>query len=212
MSKPLPASGWCSDELAPPDAAGWDLLVVGGGTAGLVAAKTAAGFGARVLLVEEDRTGGECLWTGCVPSKALLTAAHAAADARAASRYGVDVTGVAVDFPRVMAHVRAAIATIEPTDSPAALRAAGVRVAQGRVCFTGQDRAWVGGTTVAFRQALLAAGATPSMLPIPGLVDADPRTSETIWTRTVLPYAVGPGMGGASVASSGRPSPGSVRR
>jgi len=69
-----------------------------GWTAGLVAAKTAAGFGASVLLVEADRAGGESLWTGCVPSKALLTAAHAAADARAASHYGVTVTGVAVDF------------------------------------------------------------------------------------------------------------------
>jgi len=187
MSNRLPAPGWCSDELTPPDAAGWDLLVVGGGTAGLVAAKTAAGFGASVLLVEEERTGGDCLWTGCVPSKALLAAAHAAADARGASRYGVTVTGVAVDFPRVMAHVRAAITTIEPTDSPAALRDAGVRVAQGRVCFTGRDRAEVGGTTVAFRQTILATGATPSMPPIPGLIDADPWTSETIWARTVLP-------------------------
>ena len=122
---PDPAD-WESDDMAPPDGAAWDLLVVGGGTAGLVAAKTAAGFGASVLLVERDRIGGDCLWTGCVPSKALLSAAHAAHDARSATRYGVRVGGVTVDFPAVMAGVRAAIATIEPTDSPEAMRAAGV--------------------------------------------------------------------------------------
>ena len=82
------------------DATRWDLIVLGGGTAGLVGAHTAAGFGARVLLVERERTGGECLWTGCVPSKALLAAAHAAADARAAARLGVSVDGVRVDFAR----------------------------------------------------------------------------------------------------------------
>ena len=87
----------------------WDLLVLGGGTAGIVAAKTAARFGARVLLVERDRTGGDCLWTGCVPSKALLAAAESAAGARRAERFGVLVDGIRVDFPRVMQHVHAAI-------------------------------------------------------------------------------------------------------
>ncbi len=80
------------------DAERWDLLVVGGGTAGLVGAKTAAALGARVLLVERDRLGGDCLWTGCVPSKSLLAAASAAADARGAARLGVEVSGVRVDF------------------------------------------------------------------------------------------------------------------
>jgi len=72
-------------DLAPPDAQAWDLLVIGGGTAG-IGAKTAAGLGARMLLVERARTGGDCLWTGCVPNKALLAAAHAAADTRGAAR------------------------------------------------------------------------------------------------------------------------------
>ena len=77
-----------SDPLAPPQgAAAWDLLVVGGGTAGLIGAQTAAALGATVLLVERARTGGDCLWTGCVPSKSLLAAAHAAADARAAATW-----------------------------------------------------------------------------------------------------------------------------
>jgi len=187
MSARPAGSVWDSDELAPPGSAVWDLLVIGGGTAGIVAAKTAAGFGASVLLVERRRTGGDCLWTGCVPSKALLTAAHAAADARAASRYGVDVAGVEVDFTRVMTYVRQAITTVQPTDSPAALREAGVHVAQGVARLTGPRTAQVGTDLVGFAQALLATGAAPAVPPIPGLADASPWTSETIWSLPARP-------------------------
>ena len=165
----------------------WDLLIIGGGTAGIVAAKTAAGFGASALLVERDRTGGDCLWTGCVPSKALLAAAHAAADARAAARLGVHVDSVRVDFAEVMAHVRGAITAIEPADAPAALRAEGVRVVHGTARLGGPDTAVVDGTTITFRQALLATGSTPVMLPIPGLADCRPLTSDTVWELTALP-------------------------
>lgn len=163
----------------------WDLLVVGGGTAGLVGARTAAMLGASVLLVERDRTGGDCLWTGCVPSKALLAAAAAAADARAAARLGVHVDGVRVDFAAVMAHVRAAIAAIEPVDSPAALRAAGITVRPGAVRFTGSDSAEIRGVhdtaSVRFRQALVATGSDPAVPPIPGLAESGPLTSDTVW-------------------------------
>ncbi len=194
--------GWRSDDLTPPDGKAWDLLVIGGGTAGIVAAKTAAGFGASVLLVERERTGGDCLWTGCVPSKALLAAAHAVADARRAARYGVHVDGVRVDFAEVMAHVRRSIEAIEPDDSPATLRAAGVRVARGEVRLTGPDTSTVvggrhrsaDGTTphavtsqVLFRQALLATGSAPALPPIAGLAAADPLTSDTVWDLADLP-------------------------
>ena len=77
------SADWPLDDIRPPDGRAWDLLVVGGGTAGIVAARTAAGFGASVLLVERARTGGDCLWTGCVPSKSLIAAAAAAHAARA---------------------------------------------------------------------------------------------------------------------------------
>jgi pyruvate/2-oxoglutarate dehydrogenase complex dihydrolipoamide dehydrogenase (E3) component len=180
-------TAWPSDELSPPAGNPWDLLVIGGGTAGLVAAKTAAGFGAGVLLIERDRTGGDCLWTGCVPSKALLAAAHAVADARSAARYGIRATDLTVDFAQVMAHVRTAIATIEPTDSPAALRAAGVHVAHGAVRLNGPDTAEADGRPVRFRQALLASGSAPVLPPIPGLTAADPLTSDTVWSLTELP-------------------------
>jgi pyruvate/2-oxoglutarate dehydrogenase complex dihydrolipoamide dehydrogenase (E3) component len=165
----------------------WDLLVIGGGTAGIVGAKTASGFGARVLLVEAERTGGDCLWTGCVPSKSLLAAAAAAADARSAGRLGVDVGNVHVDFARVMAHVHSAIATIEPVDSPAALQDAGVEVLSGTARLTGPDTADVDGRPMRFRQALLATGAAPAVPPIPGLDAGSVLTSENIWDLDELP-------------------------
>lgn len=174
-------------DVTPPDGQAWDLLIIGGGTAGIVAAKTAAGLGASVLLVERDRTGGDCLWNGCVPSKALLSAAHAAADAHAAARLGVHVDGVRIDFSQVMEHVRRAITTIEPEDSPAALRAAGAHVVHGTGSMSGLDAATVDGTTVRFRQALLATGSAPSMPDIPGLAAARPLTSDTVWQLTQLP-------------------------
>lgn len=165
----------------------WDLLVVGGGTAGIVSAKTAAGFGARVLLVERDRTGGDCLWTGCVPSKALLASASLAAHTRAGARLGVDVEGLSVDFTKVMGHVHAAVRTIEPVDSPAALKAAGVHVESGDLAFTGPHSATVDGRTVEFAQAIICTGSSPVIPSIPGLADAAPLTSDSVWDLEALP-------------------------
>lgn len=181
------SSTWSSDDPAPPDGRAWDLLVVGGGTAGLVAAKTAAGFGASVLMIEGDRIGGDCLWTGCVPSKALLSAAHLAHDAGAALAQGVDVGGVSVDFGAVMTQVRAALSTIAPNDSPEAMRAAGVRVVHGAARFTSPTSAVVDGHRIPFRQALVATGSAPSMPATPGLAQAGPLTNESVFDLTELP-------------------------
>ena len=104
----------------------YDLVVLGGGTAGLVAALGAAGLGARVALVERARPGGDCLWTGCVPSKSLMAAADAAHRLGAAGRLGLVAAPAHVDFAAVMSHVHGAIAAIEPHDSAERLTAAGV--------------------------------------------------------------------------------------
>lgn len=165
----------------------WDLLVVGGGTAGIVGAKTAARLGARVVLVERDRPGGDCLWTGCVPSKSLIAAASAAAQARRADCLGVTAGDVSVDFPRVMQHVHDAIATIAPVDSPEALREAGVTVLQGEARFTSPRTVQVAERTLRFHHALLATGAAPTVPPVPGLDEAQPWTSDSIWDITDLP-------------------------
>lgn len=157
-----------------------DLLVIGGGTAGIVGAKTAARLGARTVLVEEHRTGGDCLWTGCVPSKTLLAAASEAAAAR-------DDAGSEPDFSQVRARISAAIQRIEPEDSPEALESAGVTVLNGTARFTGPGEAEVSGEKIRFRQALIVAGSSPAMPAIPGLEHVGFLTSETIWDLQELP-------------------------
>lgn len=180
-----------SDTVTPPDGRAWDLLVVGGGTAGILAAKTAADLGASVLLVERDRTGGDCLWTGCVPSKAMLAAAHAASDAKTAHQYGVHAQ-VRVDFDQVRRHVNATIHAIEPEDSPATLRASGVRVAFGQARFLGSDTLLIdspdlGAAQARFRHAILATGSAPTLPPVDGLDAATVVTSDTVWDLRELP-------------------------
>ncbi len=174
-------------QLTTPSGDPWDLLVIGGGTAGIVAAGTAARFGARVLLVERARTGGDCLWTGCVPSKALLAAAGAAHRARTAARLGVDTGSVTVDFAQVMAHVHETVASIAPVDSVASLQVRGVSVATAEAVLTGPGTALVGDRPVTFTQALLATGAHPTVPDLPGLDRVDHLTSDTVWDLTELP-------------------------
>lgn len=157
-----------------------DLLVIGGGTAGIIGAKTAAQLGARVVLVERSRTGGDCLWTGCVPSKTLLSAAASAVDARGG-------TGDPVVFAEVRERIAAVIRTIEPDDSPESLEEVGVKVREGVARFTGQGRAEIDGETVYFRQALIATGSEPALPPIKGLDEACVVTSETVWDLSELP-------------------------
>lgn len=180
-------------------AAGYDLVVVGGGTAGIVGAKTAARLGSRVLLVERDRTGGDCLWTGCVPSKAILASASVAAAARSAHQFGIEVGPVGVDFAAVMGHVRASIATVAPHDSPAALEAEGVEVVRGTAVLTGPGTVTINGAApVSSRQVLLATGAGPAVPPITGLAQAPFLTSDTVWDLTEAPTSLVV-LGGGSV-------------
>ncbi len=196
MSTTRPAAP-ASSSTAPLSAFGsadnpWDLVVIGGGTAGLVGAKTAARFGANVLLVERERTGGDCLWTGCVPSKALIAAAQAAATARNAARLGVGVDNVTVDFGQVMDHVHGAIAHIAPVDSVESIEETGATVRKGSAKFTGPETLEItdrkGATDVQhFAQALIATGAAPALPPIPGLAQTDALTSNTVWDLEELP-------------------------
>ena len=170
-----------------------DLLVVGGGTAGLVAAKTAARFGANTLLVEAHRLGGDCLWTGCVPSKSLIAAAETAARAHDGQRLGVHVDGVRIDFAAVMRHVHAAMHTIEPADSAEAVEAAGARVIMGRARFTGPRTAVISPAdagpprTVRFRQAIIATGSAPEIMSLPGIEQLAVLTSDDVWDLTEQP-------------------------
>lgn len=159
----------------------YDLVVLGGGSAGLTGARLAARLGARVLLAERDRLGGDCLWTGCVPSKALLHAAAQIQAAREVGRYGLEPAGGPADLALAMAAVKRAIGTIEPHDSPQALAADGVEVALAEARFTGPRTVRVGGREVRFRYALIATGSHPALPPVPGLAEAAPLTSDTVW-------------------------------
>ena len=158
----------------------YDLVVIGGGTGGLVSAQIAAGLGARVLLAERERTGGDCLWTGCVPSKALLAAAARAQDMRRAADVGLTAVEPEVDLAAVMAWVRASQATIAPVDSPERLRATGVEVVHGHARFTGGARIEIDGRVVRFRRAIVATGSRPHAAP-------GARTTDDIWDVEQLP-------------------------
>jgi pyruvate/2-oxoglutarate dehydrogenase complex dihydrolipoamide dehydrogenase (E3) component/uncharacterized membrane protein YdjX (TVP38/TMEM64 family) len=169
-----------------------NVVVIGGGSAGLVAAYLAAALKASVTLVERERMGGDCLYTGCVPSKALIRAAAAAAEVRRASTFGVQAAPPAVDFPAVMARVREVITAIEPHDSVARYTALGVECVRGHgrlvspwaVEITDADGAT---RTLTTRAIVIASGARPILPPIPGLAEAGALTSATVWSLDRLP-------------------------
>jgi pyruvate/2-oxoglutarate dehydrogenase complex dihydrolipoamide dehydrogenase (E3) component len=184
-----------------------DLCVIGAGSAGLSAAALAAAFGVPCVLVERARMGGECLNVGCVPSKALLAAAHAAQSAREAGRFGIEAGPVSVDFPRVMAHVREVISSIAPTDSAARYTAMGVRVLRGEAAFTGPRAVAVGETTVKARRFIIASGSRPMVPDIPGLSGVSFLTNETVFDLDVLPahlLVLGAGPVGLELAQAFR--------
>jgi pyruvate/2-oxoglutarate dehydrogenase complex dihydrolipoamide dehydrogenase (E3) component len=174
-----------------------DLIVIGGGTAGLVTSAGAAGIGARVALIEQERLGGECLWTGCVPSKALIACARAARAACTAWRFGVHVPGASVDFGRVMQWVYEAQRRIEPHDSPERFRSLGVEVVRGTARFVGERTLRADGRVMSAKRVVVATGSKPAVPPIEGLTGVPFVTNETIFSlerqpETLLVLGAGP--------------------
>ena len=167
-----------------------DMIVIGGGAAGLVTSAGAAGLGARVALIERDQLGGECLWTGCVPSKALIACARAAHEARTASRFGIATGPVTVNFAEVMAWVRDAQRRIAPNDSPERFRSLGVDVVAGTARFTGERTLQVDGKEMRAKRIVVATGSRPAVPPIEGLADVPYLTNETIFTLERQPSAL----------------------
>jgi len=185
----------------------YNLVVLGAGTAGLVAAAGAAGMGAKVALVERQLMGGDCLNVGCVPSKAIIRSAHAAHDARTADRFGVRVTGtVEVDFQAVMERMRRIRTGISPNDSAKRFSEHyGIDVYFGTARFTGRDTVDVSGTSLRFAKAVIATGARAVVPPIPGLEEAGFLTNHNVFNLTEQPRrlaVVGGGPIGSELAQT----------
>jgi pyruvate/2-oxoglutarate dehydrogenase complex dihydrolipoamide dehydrogenase (E3) component len=189
-----------------------DICVIGAGAGGLTVAAAAAAFGVPVVLVEKGKMGGDCLYTGCVPSKSLIAAAkHARALARA-NAFGVSVRGVDIDFAGVHKHVHEVIAAIEPNDSRERFTALGVHVIEGAAGFRDAQTVMVsrpcgGEIEIKARRFVIATGSSPSLPPIPGLDGTAHLTNETVFDLTARPerlIVIGAGPLGLELAQAFR--------
>lgn len=182
-----------------------DICVIGAGSGGLSVAAGAAQMGARVVLVEKGEMGGDCLNTGCVPSKALIAAAHAAHAGREAARFGVDYDPPRVDFARVHAHVHGVIAAIAPHDSVERFEGLGVRVIKAHARFVDGSHVEAGGVRIKARRFVIATGSRAALPPIPGLAQTPHLTNETVFSLTKAPerlIVIGGGPIGVELAQA----------
>ncbi|MDQ3676052.1 MAG: FAD-dependent oxidoreductase [Actinomycetota bacterium] len=166
----------------------YDLVVLGGGAAGLTAARICASLGGRVALVEAaGQPGGDCLFGGCVPSKSLIASAGLAHAMRTADRLGLEASEPQIDFGRVMDRVQEVIRRAGEPDTAEALVADGVEVVRATGRFTRPGAVAAGGRELSYRAALIATGSFATVPPIPGLAGVSPLTNETIWELRELP-------------------------
>ncbi|HSH79561.1 MAG TPA: FAD-dependent oxidoreductase [Herpetosiphonaceae bacterium] len=165
----------------------YDLAVIGAGSAGLTAVSFARRLGARVALVEQDRLGGDCTWTGCVPSKTLLHAAKVAHQMRHADAVGLQTVDPKVDLDRVMTSVRAAIERVYAFETPDVLAREGVEVVLGRARFRGPHALEVDGRILHSKRFVICTGSQPALPPIPGLSDVLRLTYNNVFELKELP-------------------------
>ena len=196
--------GWRNPEPAPR----YNLVVIGAGTAGLVTAAGAAGLGAKVALVERHLLGGDCLNTGCVPSKCIIRSSRMAASLREARPLGLrEPLHAEVDFPAVMERMRLLRARISSHDSARRFQELGVDVFLGEGHFSGPGTVEVGGKTLRFKKAVIATGTRPTEPTIPGLAEAGFLTNETVFSLTERPRrlaVIGGGPIGCELAQAFR--------
>ncbi|WP_417810505.1 dihydrolipoyl dehydrogenase family protein [Thalassospira alkalitolerans] len=164
-----------------------DICVIGAGSGGLSVAAGAVQMGADVVLIEKGKMGGDCLNTGCVPSKALLAAGHAAENARTASQFGVTTGPVSVNFAGAMDHVHSVIAGIAPHDSVDRFEELGCTVIQAKACFTGPNELIAGGKRIIAKRFVIATGSRASVPPIDGIDSVAYFTNETIFENRTCP-------------------------
>jgi pyruvate/2-oxoglutarate dehydrogenase complex dihydrolipoamide dehydrogenase (E3) component len=185
----------------------YNLVVIGGGTAGLVSAAGAAGLGAKVALIERHLLGGDCLNAGCVPSKAVIRASRALFDAKNGAGFGVQGgDGINFDFGTAFERMRRLRADISQNDSARRFRdELGVDVFIGQGSFGGPDCIEVDGKKLYFKKAAVCTGARAALLPIPGLAEAGYLTNETVFSLTELPRrltVIGAGPIGCELAQA----------
>ncbi|HZL39754.1 MAG TPA: FAD-dependent oxidoreductase [Pseudolabrys sp.] len=184
-----------------------DICVIGGGSGGLSVAAAAAAFGVPVVLIERHKMGGDCLNTGCVPSKSLLAAARRAAIMRSAGAFGVTASSIDVDFGKVHDHVQRVIAAIAPTDSVERFAGLGVRVIKGHAKFKDRRTVVVGDLEIRARRVVIATGSTPALPPIPGLYEGPYLTNESVFDLAERPdrlIVIGAGPIGLEMAQAFR--------
>ncbi len=165
----------------------FDIAIIGAGSAGLSVAAAAAQFGEKVVLFEKGEMGGDCLNTGCVPSKALLAAAKAAQAHRSSAQFGVTPDDPKIDFAKAMAHVESVITTIAPLDSQERFEGLGVKVVRAPVRFKGVNYLEAKGQDYSARRIVIATGSRAGVPPIPGLDTVAFFTNETIFKNRELP-------------------------
>jgi pyruvate/2-oxoglutarate dehydrogenase complex dihydrolipoamide dehydrogenase (E3) component len=183
----------------------YDFAVVGAGAAGLIAADFAVKLGARVVMLEKDRIGGDCTWTGCVPSKALLKVAKVAHQVRTSAQYGIVARPPRVEMPQVREYLRAAIEHIYAGTTPEALRAKGMDVMLGPVTFLDAHTLQCGDQRLRARKILIATGAAPVIPDIPGLDQVPFSTYLDFFDRDRLPASlniIGGGPVGVEMAQA----------
>ena len=177
-----------------------NLVVIGAGSAGLVTSLIAGAVKAKVTLIERDRMGGDCLNTGCVPSKALIRTARFVAQARRAHQLGVKSVEIDFDFADVMERIQAVVKQIEPHDSPERYATLGVECIKGEAKITSPYTVEVNGRTLTTRNIVIATGARPFVPPITGIEKAGYLTSDTIWDLRKLPARLVV-LGGGAIGS-----------
>lgn len=164
-----------------------NLVVIGGGSAGLVSAYIAAAVKAEVTLIERSKMGGDCLNTGCVPSKALIRSARFLAGLRQAEALGFKSAAAEFDFAEIMERVQRVVASVEPHDSIERYTKLGVECLQGEAVITSPYSVQIGAKTLTTRNIIIAAGARPLVPPIPGIEQMDYLTSDTVWNLRECP-------------------------